>query len=57
MRSILFITLTFYFVSFAAIELEEADVDQMRVIAIESKIEWRGFTDEMKMVTYHKYLC
>ncbi|KAF9901131.1 hypothetical protein EC991_006471 [Linnemannia zychae] len=30
-------------------ELEEADVDQMRVIAIESKIEWRGFTDEMKM--------
>ncbi|KAG9072923.1 hypothetical protein KI688_000704 [Linnemannia hyalina] len=32
-------------------ELEEADVDQMRVIAIESKIEWRGFTDEMKMVT------
>ncbi|KAF9087513.1 hypothetical protein BGX29_000799 [Mortierella sp. GBA35] len=30
-------------------ELEEADVDQMRVIAIESKIEWRGFTDDMKM--------
>ncbi|KAF9273126.1 hypothetical protein BGZ88_004049 [Linnemannia elongata] len=30
-------------------ELEDADVDQMRVIAIESKIEWRGFTDEMKM--------
>ncbi|KAF9545700.1 hypothetical protein EC957_010563 [Mortierella hygrophila] len=30
-------------------KLEEADVDQMRVIAIESKIEWRGFTDEMKM--------
>ena len=26
-------------------------MDQMRVIAIESKIEWRGFTDEMKMVT------
>jgi hypothetical protein len=35
------------------IELEEADVDQMRVVAIESKIEWRGFTDEMKMVTCH----
>ncbi|KAG0250762.1 hypothetical protein BG011_008120 [Mortierella polycephala] len=32
-------------------ELEDADVDvdRMRVIAIESKIEWRGFTDEMKM--------
>ncbi|KAF9410420.1 hypothetical protein BGZ94_001647 [Podila epigama] len=30
-------------------ELEEADVDKMRVIAIESKIEWRGFTNEMKM--------
>ncbi|KAF9931889.1 hypothetical protein FBU30_009310, partial [Linnemannia zychae] len=31
--------------------LEEAgvDVDQMRVIAVEAKIEWRGFTDEMKM--------
>ncbi|KAF9287621.1 hypothetical protein BGZ68_001542 [Mortierella alpina] len=33
-------------------ELEEVDeegLDKMRVIAIESKIEWRGFTDEMKM--------
>ncbi|KAG0034519.1 hypothetical protein BGZ81_004333 [Podila clonocystis] len=30
-------------------ELEEADVEKMRVIAIESRIEWRGFTDEMKM--------
>ncbi|KAF9312621.1 hypothetical protein BG000_008102 [Podila horticola] len=29
-------------------ELEEADVEQMRLIAIESRIEWRGFTDEMK---------
>jgi hypothetical protein len=34
------------------IELEEADVDQMRLIAVESKIEWRGFTDEMKMVQF-----
>ncbi|KAF8980074.1 hypothetical protein BGZ46_004662 [Entomortierella lignicola] len=33
-------------------ELEEADeegLDKMRLIAIESKLEWRGFTDEMKM--------
>ncbi|KAI1310290.1 hypothetical protein EDD11_003759 [Mortierella claussenii] len=30
-------------------EVEEADLDKMRVIAIESKLEWRGFTDEMKM--------
>ncbi|KAF9913748.1 hypothetical protein BX616_009654 [Lobosporangium transversale] len=30
-------------------EVEEADIDRMRVIAIESKLEWRGFTDEMKM--------
>ncbi|KAF9177356.1 hypothetical protein BGZ51_008305 [Haplosporangium sp. Z 767] len=30
-------------------ELEDADMNLMRVIAIESKIEWRGFTDEMKM--------
>ncbi|KAG0206528.1 hypothetical protein BGX28_002058 [Mortierella sp. GBA30] len=30
-------------------EVEEAEVDRMRVIAIEAKIEWRGFTDEMKM--------
>ncbi|GJJ70675.1 hypothetical protein EMPS_03025 [Entomortierella parvispora] len=29
-------------------EAEEADIDKMRVIAIESKIEWRGFTDNMK---------
>ncbi|KAG0093380.1 hypothetical protein BGZ93_000072 [Podila epicladia] len=29
-------------------ELEGADVENMRVIAIESRIEWRGFTDEMK---------
>ncbi|KAG0043553.1 hypothetical protein BGZ83_011279 [Gryganskiella cystojenkinii] len=29
-------------------EAEDTDVDKMRVIAIESKIEWRGFTDDMK---------
>ncbi|KAG0304920.1 hypothetical protein BGZ98_004826 [Dissophora globulifera] len=31
-------------------EVEEGDIDKMRVIAIEAKLEWRGFTDEMKMV-------
>ncbi|KAF9586685.1 hypothetical protein BGW38_009470 [Lunasporangiospora selenospora] len=31
-------------------ELEEADLNAMRVVAIESKLEWREFTDEMKMV-------
>ncbi|KAG0363952.1 hypothetical protein BGZ54_007926 [Gamsiella multidivaricata] len=30
-------------------EIEPADMDRMRVIAIEAKLEWRGFTDEMKM--------
>ncbi|KAF9344459.1 hypothetical protein BGX26_004344 [Mortierella sp. AD094] len=30
-------------------EVEEEGMDKMRVIAIESKLEWRGFTDEMKM--------
>ncbi|KAF9303608.1 hypothetical protein BGZ74_003411 [Mortierella antarctica] len=30
-------------------ELDDADIEKMRVIAIESRIEWRGFTDEMKM--------
>lgn len=35
----------------ATTELEEADVEQMRLIAIESRIEWRGFTDEMKTVS------
>jgi hypothetical protein len=31
-------------------EVEDGDMDKMRVIAIESKLEWREFTDEMKMV-------
>ncbi|KAF9113220.1 hypothetical protein BGX27_002012 [Mortierella sp. AM989] len=31
------------------IEEEGEDMDKLRVIAIESKLEWRGFTDEMKM--------
>ncbi|KAG0329966.1 hypothetical protein BGZ99_009410 [Dissophora globulifera] len=30
-------------------EVEEGDIDKMRVIAIEAKLEWRDFTDEMKM--------
>ncbi|KAG0238483.1 hypothetical protein BGX31_003247 [Mortierella sp. GBA43] len=30
-------------------EVEDEGIDKMRVIAIESKLEWREFTDEMKM--------
>lgn len=37
--------------STASTELDDADIEKMRVIAIESRIEWRGFTDEMKMVS------
>ncbi|KAF9436923.1 hypothetical protein BGZ76_002547 [Entomortierella beljakovae] len=29
--------------------VEDEGMDKLRVIAIESKLEWRGFTDEMKM--------
>ncbi|KAF9998512.1 hypothetical protein BGZ65_005998 [Modicella reniformis] len=34
-------------------EAEDADMDKMRVIAIECKLEWREFTEDMKMVQYN----